>query len=129
MTPAGGGMARAWLVVAVVVWGACNPYRKPLLTGEIVEVCPGGNPERALLHFEKGGTFDWRYPDMKRWREGDDESWRLKKDQLTVSWNAGYAIATYQLEQQKGGVVRGTSTKAACESTIRLERTGTRTDR
>lgn len=118
-------------LVVLALWG-CNPYRKALLNSEIVEVCPGGLPERASLRFEKGGAFDWRYPDtqgMKRWRPGDDEEWRIKKDRLTVSWNGGYSVAVYRLDEMKDARIPGTSTRDSCAGTIRLERTGERTDR
>lgn len=119
-----------WLVVLAL--GGCNPYRKALLRSEIVEVCPGGTPERAALHFEKGGTFDWRYPEvpkMKRWHPGDDEAWQLKKDRLTVSWNGGYAVSIYRMDEMKNKQIPGTSTKASCAGTIHLEQGAERTDR
>ncbi|HMV68813.1 MAG TPA: hypothetical protein PKA64_18315 [Myxococcota bacterium] len=118
--------ARVWLLLGLV---GCNPYRKMLLHSEIVEVCPGGSPERSLIHFEKGGRFDWRYPEHKRWREGDDETWALRKDRLTLSWNDGYAVSIYRLDEQKGERFPGSTTKASCVNTIRLERTGERADR
>lgn len=112
-----------WVVLAVA---GCNPYRKVLLENTFVEVCPGGNPERAWLRFERSGQFSFSYPAPDAWTGDADERWRMAGHDLIVSWNDGFAITRYRLDERKDKAAPGTSTKDSCAETVRLEVVGPR---
>jgi hypothetical protein len=113
-------------VVLFVALMACNPYRRPVLEGTFKEVCPGGDPEVAWVDFERGGTFRFSYPRPDQWSGDEDERWTLRKGELTVSWNAGYAVAVYRLDQRRGEEAPGTSTTDVCATSATLVRAAPR---
>jgi hypothetical protein len=118
-------MSRAWWCAALALC-ACSPYRKPLLQGTFQEICPGGTPEVATLRFLPNHRFDYAYPDPDAWVAGDDETWKLRGDTLIVSWNDGYAVSRYELDQRKNQEAPGASTVRACVTTARLKAVGGR---
>jgi hypothetical protein len=110
-----------WWMFGVVALTSCNPYRKVMLQGDFVEICPGGNPTEAWLRFEPHHRFDWAYQQGGPYMPGDDETWRLRRDELEVSWNDGFAVSTYDLQQRKGTIAPGESTKQVCAASIHLD--------
>jgi hypothetical protein len=109
-----------------VVMVGCNPYRKPILDGSFKEICPGGDPEEAWIDFERGGGFRFSYPRPDQWEGDEDERWTLRKAELTVSWNDGYSVAVYQLDQRRGEVAPGVSTTPVCAKSATLVRAAPR---
>ena len=131
MSPTGGesswreGLVRrvGFLFTALM---ACNPYRRPVLEGAFKEVCPGGDPEIAWVDFQRGGTFLFSHPRPDQWSGDDDERWTLRNGELTVSWNGGYAVATYRLDQRRGEEAPGSSSTPVCATTATLVRVAPR---
>lgn len=109
-----------WLIVAAVLSTGCSPYRRPLVRGTFLEVCPGGTPEVAQLDFLADHTFRYSYPEPNAWAGDGNERWWLRGDRLTVSWNDGFAVSRYRLAEATEGGAPGRTTKVSCAGSIHL---------
>ncbi|MFM2163019.1 MAG: hypothetical protein RLZZ383_2531 [Pseudomonadota bacterium] len=109
-----------WLWLAGMLAAGCSPYRRPLVRGTFLEVCPGGLPEVAQLDFLPDHTFRYSYPKPDAWTGDGNERWWLRGDRLTVSWNDGFAVSRYRLAEATDAGAPGRTTKVACPGTIQL---------
>lgn len=114
-----------WLLALLGLAG-CPKARieEALLSYEWEEVCPGGLPEVARLRFEDDGTFQFSYASAGPGWQGDpDEVWVVRRKEVMVSWNGGYAITVYTVDPMPPGErLRGLSSVAACRQTAVLRR-------
>lgn len=86
------------------------------------EYCPNSDPERSWLQLRSDGSFAHSYEagPSYAWEHDSDETWTLKGDVLTVSWNGGYAVTEYWVDQRSGDVIPGKTSKS-CGDTIQLQ--------
>jgi hypothetical protein len=83
--------------------------------------CPGGDPALAWLWFAPDGGLHTAYPDADDWRRDAGDRWTLDPSGRSVhlAWADGYATAA--LRWNGSASVRGTSSRRACPSAIRLD--------
>jgi hypothetical protein len=83
--------------------------------------CPGGDPALAWLWFAPDGSLHTAYPDPDDWRRDEGDRWSSDRGgrAVHVVWADGYASAT--LRWSGSAAVRGTSSRRACPSSVRLD--------
>ncbi len=95
------------------------PSASSLVGTTWIEHCPGSRPGKAWIQLRADGTFAWSYKGPRKWTVDGGETWVVRRDELVISWNGGYAHTTCSLGV--GDSLFGVSTKG-CVPQARLER-------
>ena len=114
----------ALLVLPLVVAGCAGS--SPLVAADLArstwaERCPGSTPDLAYLRLDPDGSFAWSYSDPDAVEADSGDTWSVEGTTLTISWNDGFAVTTYDLRSFDTGRLQGSSTKT-CGDMASFER-------